>query len=246
MTTSPKAARARRATSPRTLPQLGDRLLRETSARGLDPRLILLPTAAAVLLLGLRQDQPHALEHLARTANPAATICAVLRAAVAEHAYLSGHLNPLTRLADGGDTAGTHQGIAAMLEVLAAADLPSLAEAPTVAGDILGPLYTQVMAPADRTVRGAFYTPPALAQVLAVMAGLPKAGESVCDPCSGTGGLVIATVRALRAVGRCPELVHWHLQDIDALALALAGIQLAAHGLPCVSLTAGNSLSPGS
>ncbi len=76
------------------MPQLSDRLLRETSARGLDPRLISLPSAAAVLLLGLGQDQPRALDHLARTANPAETICAVLSAAAAERTYLSGHLNP--------------------------------------------------------------------------------------------------------------------------------------------------------
>lgn len=244
MTTPTSPTRTRPTAGPRTLPLLSDRLLRETSARGLDPRLTLLPTAAAVLLLGIGPDQPRVLQHLAHTVDPAATVCSILTAAGQEHTYLTAHLDPLTRLATGGDTAGTDRAVAAMLDVLAATDLSSLAEAPEVAGDVLGPMHTQVMAPADRKARGAFYTPPALAQVLALMAGLPGPGESICDPCSGTGGLVIATVRALRAAGRSAELIHWHLQDLDALALAIAGIQLSAHGLPWVTLTQGNSLLP--
>lgn len=63
------------------------------------------------------------------------------------------------------------------------------------------------------------------------------------DPCSGTGGLALAMLRMMRAAGRAPELVHWRLHDLDALALALAGIQLAAHGMPWVTLTCGNAIT---
>ena len=81
------------------------------------------------------------------------------------------------------------------------------------------------------------------AQLIAAMTGLPRPGRSVSDPCSGTAGLAIAMVRAMRVAGRAPELVHWQLQDLDGLAVALAGIQMAAHGIPHVTLTHGNTLA---
>ena len=177
---------------------------------------------------------------------------ATLEAAGAEFPYLVGHLEPLTRILSPAGPAGPEspdsmdsleRATAAILRSLAEQDLHDLVQRPDVAGDLLGPLYTAVMAPGDRTARGAFYTPPALGQLLAAIAGLPRPGQSVYEPCSGTGGLVIATVRAMRAVGRAPELVSWHLQDIDGLALALAGVQLAALGLPAVTLTHGNALT---
>lgn len=57
------------------------------------------------------------------------------------------------------------------------------------------------------------------------------------------GGLVIAAIRAMRRRGGVPELVRWVLGDIDRLALACAGVQVAAHGMPVVVLRPGNALA---
>jgi type I restriction enzyme M protein len=237
------STRPRRSTTVSTLPTLADRLIAETSRHGLDRRLILPPAALAVLLLGLGENQAASLNLIAERARPAHTVREALEAASDEFDYLNGSLDPLTRLLAFENHDHADRAVSALLRVLAAAGLPALAEHPLVAGDLLGPLYTAVMAPADRTARGAFYTPPALAQLLAAMTGLPHPGQSVSDPCSGTAGLAIAMVRAMRAAGRAPELVHWKLQDLDGLALALAGVQLAAHGIPHVTLTHGNTLA---
>lgn len=226
-----------------TLPTLADRLLVETSRHGLDRRLILPPAALAVLLLGLGDDHAAGLELIAGRPHPAQTVRQAMESAGEEFSYLTDAVDPLLRVIPLDDLEHVDKAVAAVLRVLAAADLPSLAENPLVAGDLLGPLYATVMAPADRTARGAFYTPPALAQLLTAMTGLPAPGETVSDPCSGTAGLVLAMIRAMRAAGRLPELVHWHLHDIDGLALALAGVQLAAHGMPWVTLTRGNALA---
>ncbi len=232
-----------RRTNTSTLPALAERLIAETSRHGLDSRLILPPAALAVLLLGLGDDHTAGLELIASHSHPAHTIRQALESAGEEFGYLTHALDPLLQLLDLENLDHVNRAVAALLRVLAAADLPNLAQSPLVAGDLLGPLYTAVMAPADRTARGAFYTPPALAQLLAGMTGLPRPGESVSDPCSGTAGLALAMIRAMRAAGRAPELVHWSLQDIDGLALALAGVQLAAHGMPWVTLTRGNALA---
>ena len=235
--------RPQRPTTASPLPALGDRLIAETSRHGLDRRLILPPAAVAVLLLGLGDDHAAGLELIAADPTPAETIRRALESAGEEFGYLVGALDPLTRLLTFESHEHVDRAVAGVLRVLATAGLPDMAEHPLVAGDVLGPLYTLVMARADRTARGAFYTPPALAQLLAAMTGLPGPGEAVSDPCSGTAGLVLAMIRAMRAAGQTPELVHWKLQDIDGLALALAGVQLAAHGMPWVTLTHGNTLA---
>jgi len=237
------STRHRRSITASTLPSLADRLIAETSRHGLDRRLILPPAALAVLLLGLGEHHAAGLELIAEHSRPAHTVRQALEAAGEEFDYLNGSLDPLTRLLDFEKPDLVDRAVSALLSVLAAAGLPSLAEHPLVAGDLLGPLYSAVMAPADIAARGAFYTPPALAQLIAAMTGLPRPGQSVSDPCSGTAGLTIAMLRAMRVDGRAPELVHWQLQDLDGLALALAGIQMAAHGIPHVTLTHGNTLA---
>lgn len=193
---------------------------------------------------GARRSAQIDLELIAASPAPAQTVQQALVSAGEEFGYLTGALDPLTRLLTLEASAGDHvdRAVAAILRVLSTAGLPVLAEHPLIAGDLLGPLYTAVVAPGDRTARGAFYTPATLAQLLAAT-GLPRSGEAVSDPCSGTGGLVLALIRAMRAAGGVPELVHWHLQDLDGLALALAGVQLAAHGMPWVTLAQGNSLA---
>lgn len=65
-----------------------------------------------------------------------------------------------------------------------------------------------------------------------------------CWPGSGERGSGhVPRGEGLRARGECPESVEWVLQDLDPTALALAGVNAAAHGLPRVRLLLGDALA---
>ena len=227
---------------PPTLERLTEQLVNQAHACGLDAHLLLPPASAAMMMLGAGAQYQPILAGLARLADPVDALQSLFHTETACLPYLAGHLNELCSLLTHSDRALTTKAVSGMLDVLAGADLPNLVETPAVAGDLLGPLYTQITSKAARTARGAFYTPPSLAAVLAQLVDV-EVGGSFGDPCCGTGRLAIAAVRGLRARGRFPEMIHWNLQDIDPLAVALAGVQLAAHGIPWVTLTCGNSLT---
>lgn len=164
-------------------------LLTSAHRYGADERLILPTAAGAVLLLGAGTGARHELlSRAAESGQPALVVRGLLGPALVDcFPYLDGHLEALTGLLDEPSTA-TDKTCRDMLAVLAAADLDAIVEHPQVGGDLLGALYSEVMAPGDRAVRGAFYTPPALARVLAEMSPV-RAGESLEDPCAGCGGV---------------------------------------------------------
>lgn len=223
-----------------TLDRLYEQLRREADRTGADARLMLPVAAVAVLLLGAGPTARHALLVGASEHPDPPRVCRlVLENAAVSFGYLEASLPHLTRFLDDANADTT----AAMLSVLAQCDLERISEASTVQGDVLGGLFTRVQAPGDRSARGAFYTPASLARVMALLADV-VAGERWNDPCAGCGGLAIATIRAMRSKGRAPELVCWTLGDVDGLALSLAGIQLAAHGMKFVELQYGNALLP--
>jgi SAM-dependent methyltransferase len=89
----------------------------------------------------------------------------------------------------------------------------------------------------ERRRRGAFATPPALAQVLAAHA-IPASGgvegtrvPRVVDPACGTGALLVAALHRLVAVGHCPAraLAALHGVDADPVAVQLCRATLAVH-----------------
>lgn len=233
---------AAKQTLPR-IERLTEQLSGQAQAQGLEPHLILPPAAATVMLLGSGDLYTPILEGLAASADPVGLLGQLFGAQAACLPYLAGQLDPLTSIM----TRSSHpdrvnRAIRGMFNVLARTDLHQLLETPAVAGDLLGPLHTLITCKAARSSRGAFYTPPSLGALLAAL-GDVRPGESFSDPCCGTGGLAIAMIRGMRADRQVPELVRWHLQDIDPLAVALAGVQLAAHGMPLVHLVCGNSLT---
>ena len=224
--------------------RLWQRVTDRARSRGLDPRLALPVAAAAVTLLGVGQPLHRVfLTAMSTSQQPAATVGALLTTLQQARPYLDGHLEPLLGLLRNTTDPDINAVVGEMLSQLADGDLPALSERPEVAGDVLGPLYTSLTAPADRSARGAFYTPPALAGLMAMLVD-PRPGESCYEPCVGTGGMVIAAIRVMRSRGQAPELVRWVVGDIDRLALAIAGCQLAAHGMVHVSLVPGNALDP--
>jgi hypothetical protein len=94
--------------------------------------------------------------------------------------------------------------------------------------DLLGRVYQELRNPAAKKVRGEVYTPAPLATVMARMtlAGA-EPGQSICDPCAGTGGLLRAAAHELRAQGADPRSMHWYAADIDPIAVS--GLAVNAH-----------------
>lgn len=225
---------------PPGIDRLCEQLVDQAHRHGLEADLILPPAAAAMLLLGTQHHQ-QILTGLAALDDPLTTLQALFTEQTTCLPYLDGHLEVLTSILTRSDRPLATRAVRGMLTALAEADLLQLADSATIAGDLLGPLYSMITSKAARSARGAFYTPPSLGAVLAALVDV-NPGESFSDPCCGSGGLAIATIRAMRATGRVPELVHWHLQDIDPVAVALAGVQLASHGMPWVTLKAGDAL----
>lgn len=208
-------------------------------AGGHDPRGLLGPLAVAVLLIGTGEECARAaLTTLARCECPVAAVGRMLEAATYEFAYLRSETGRLLELMPAVDAP-----IAGVLEAIAGSRLPELAHRPGVEGDVLGPVYAVITPGVDRQARGAFYTPPALAQLMSRLV-MPEEGSAVAEPCVGAGGLVLAAARAMRRAGLNPDTVTWHVGDVDRLALSLCAVQLSAHGLHRVVLHPGNALDP--
>lgn len=72
--------------------------------------------------------------------------------------------------------------------------------------------------------------------------GCPAERSSIADPCCGSGGMLLAAVRAMRNAGLDPDTCTWALNDIDPTAVAMAGVNMASHGLRKVILTCGDGL----
>lgn len=233
---------ARKPRQAPTIDRVAEQLVDQARAHGQEAHLVLPPAAAATLLLGTGDPHEHLLRGIAASDDPVDMLQQLFAVQARCLPYLTGVLDPLVDLLGRGSRDGVKRSIAGMLNVLADARLPELVETPGVAGDLLGPIYSLITSQAVRSAQGAFYTPPSVATLMALLGDVQHA-DSFSDPCCGSGGLAIATVRAMRRAGRRPELVRWHLQDIDPLAVALAGVQLAAHGMPLVTLRCCNSLT---
>lgn len=193
------------------------------------------------MLLGA-DDHHRILTGLAALEDPVTVLQTLFAAQARCVPYLRGYIEVLTSVLTRSDPTLTVCVVRGMLATLAEADLLQLTGPEHVAGDMLGPpCQLDHLEGSQIGTCGAFYTPPSVGALLAGLVEV-RPGDSFADPCCGTGGLAIATIRAMRAAGRSPELVHWHLQDIDPVAVALAGVQLSSHGMPRVTLKCGNAL----
>ncbi|MBS1861885.1 MAG: N-6 DNA methylase [Actinobacteria bacterium] len=94
--------------------------------------------------------------------------------------------------------------------------------------DLLGVTYTTMRSHSGRKARGEFYTPPGVAEAMARMslAG-SAAGQSICDPTAGTGGLLRAAAQAIRDEGKDPHDYVWY--GCDIAPVAVAGLAVNAH-----------------
>lgn len=213
---------------------LVSRLTRVTDRHGADRRLTLPVTAVGLCLIGAGPDASRELFRGAQEhPRPGTVLTGTLRAIQSWFPYLFGHLEPLLTISED----GSDKVVGELFGVLAGVPLEDVAE--QAHGDLLGTLYMDVIAPGDRSARGAFYTPAHVGHLMAAIAPV-SSGDTFHEPCVGCGGLVVATIREMRSRGVAPETVHWVIGDVDRLALACAGIQLAAHGMVQVTLQPGN------
>lgn len=86
---------------------------------------------------------------------------------------------------------------------------------------------------AARKTRGAFFTPPAIADYLAAWAVGDDAGARILDPSCGDGVFLLAAARQLRELGCSPAALDQHVFGVDlhAPSLEAASTYLEAEGL---------------
>jgi hypothetical protein len=98
--------------------------------------------------------------------------------------------------------------------------------------DLLGTVHTLMRSHGARSARGEFYTPPALAEMMARMTlGGLAPGRSICDPTAGTGGLLRGAAAAIRDGGGDPADYVWYGCDISAVAVAALAVNCHLWGL---------------
>lgn len=155
--------------------------------------------------------------------------------------FLKGRLDPLIDWLD----RGNDRDIAAIqrcFDVLAQIDVHETASQAPVLGDLLGPVYSALRSPGSVRALGAHFTPMSLSRTIASIATPPE-GANFLEPSCGAGGMAVAAAWAMQMNGLDPRTVTWVLNDIDPVAVALAGINAVVHGLgPNVVLTCGDGL----
>lgn len=93
--------------------------------------------------------------------------------------------------------------------------------------DLLGTLHQELRSKSAKQSSGQFYTPAAVADLMAelVAAGAKREpGETICDIAAGTGGLLRSAAVRIRREGRDPHDFGWYACDIDRLAVAALAV----------------------
>jgi len=118
---------------------------------------------------------------------------------------------------------------------------PRLDLRPSVVGqrDVIGDVYEYLIGnfASDAGKKGGeFYTPAEVSRLLATIVE-PKAGDRICDPCCGSGSLLI---RAGRAVGSDDFSLYG--QELNGATWALARMNMFLHGLDNARIERGDSI----
>jgi len=118
--------------------------------------------------------------------------------------------------------------------------------------DCLGIYYTEIAAKNTVSARGEFYTPHALAEVLARLSVDPAAiiekGKpiTVSDPCSGSGGLILSFAKLFAPQAPSEpshvDLIRATLVDVNPIAADMSYINTTLWGIPAQVIW-GNSLT---
>jgi len=118
---------------------------------------------------------------------------------------------------------------------------PRLDLRPSVVGhrDVIGDVYEYLIGnfASDAGKKGGeFYTPAEVSRLLATIVA-PKPGDRICDPCCGSGSLLI---RAGRAVGSDDFALYG--QELNGATWALARMNMFLHGLDNARIERGDTI----
>jgi type I restriction enzyme M protein len=105
--------------------------------------------------------------------------------------------------------------------------------------DVIGDVYEYLIGnfASDAGKKGGeFYTPAEVSRLLATIVA-PRAGDRICDPCCGSGSLLI---RAGRAVGSDDFALFG--QELNASTWALARMNMFLHGLDNARIERGDTI----
>ncbi|MFC6714282.1 N-6 DNA methylase [Branchiibius cervicis] len=207
-------------------------------------RIQLTAVATGVLFFGTGPDLVQPMMESFASAPDTVALDELWTVAASSVPFLRQHLPHLTGWAGRPDAQAVKVSRACFTD-LAQIDLIGSAAAENVGGELLGPVYSNLRSLDSQRVSGAFYTPMNLARLLAEMNPLVE-GETFADPTCGAGVLPVAAAIAMRRRGLDPATVTWVLNDIDPVAVTLAGINAVVHSLgPRVVLTCGDGLRLG-
>jgi hypothetical protein len=93
--------------------------------------------------------------------------------------------------------------------------------------DLLGRVYQHLRSSGAKKAHGEVYTPTAIADAMARQTlADARPGQSIHDPCAGTGGLLRAAAQALRARGTDPHTMWWYAVDVDPIAVAALAVNV--------------------
>lgn len=105
--------------------------------------------------------------------------------------------------------------------------------------DVIGDVYEYLIgnfASDSGKKGGEFYTPAEVSRLLATIVA-PQAGDRICDPCCGSGSLLI---RAGRAVGSDDFALYG--QELNGATWALARMNMFLHGLDNARIERGDTI----
>lgn len=107
-------------------------------------------------------------------------------------------------------------------------------------GDLLGVMLELLRPDMVKGPQGAYYTPTAVTDMMSEMVG-PKPGESVLDPCCGSGRMLLSAIEKCRKEHPGEPLPRVYGTDVDPKAITACKLNLQLAGY-YVETAAGNGL----
>lgn len=114
--------------------------------------------------------------------------------------------------------------------------------------DLLGQAYEYLLKNfADESGKkaGEFFTPRQIVHLLVAILD-PQAGETIYDPASGSGGMLVETINTVRSKGADHRTLRLYAQEINLTTAAIARMNLYLHEIEDFKVVRGDTLrSPG-
>jgi type I restriction enzyme M protein len=114
----------------------------------------------------------------------------------------------------------------------------------SVSHDLLGNAYEYLLKNfADESGKkaGEFFTPRAVVRLMAEIL-TPRAGESICDPACGSGGLLIESINEVRERGEDARTLRIYGQEVNQTTAAIARMNLYLHDIETFKIARGDTL----